>query len=228
MRFNVQIASVLAVAATMITAAASTSGSSASAQDLAPGVTQTQSTLPLTVAPLAISPAATLTPLAPSIEQGPSTQGAIDQDVDQVQAPAAGTAATLADFVQEQAQPETLTSEMKCLAGAIYFEAKGETLAGQLAVGRVIVNRAKSGRFPDNYCGVVYQRSQFSFIHGKTMPAIRTASRDWQRAVAIAEIAHNGSWKSQCEGALYFHAARVSPAWHKTRIARVDDHVFYR
>jgi hypothetical protein len=219
MRFNVQIASVLAVAATMITVAASTSGSSAAAQDVAPILTRAQSDSPLAVSATAV------TPLSPSIDQGPIHQGAVDQDLDQAQAPAA---ATLTDLVQAQARPETLTDQMKCLAGAIYFEAKGESLDGQLAVGRVVVNRAKSGRFPANYCGVVYQHAQFSFIHRNMMPAIRTGSRDWQRAVAIAQIADSGSWKSQCEGALYFHAARVSPSWHKTKIARVDDHVFYR
>ena len=117
---------------------------------------------------------------------------------------------------------------MRCLAGAIYFEAKGESLPGQLAVGRVVVNRAKSGRFPDSYCGVVYQRSQFSFVRGRTMPAIRTNSQDWREAVAIARIADAGSWESPAEGALFFHATRVSPGWRLARVTRIDNHVFYR
>ncbi len=57
-----------------------------------------------------------------------------------------------------------LNDEMQCLAGAIYFESRGEPLAGQLAVGQVIVNRAEARQFPASYCGVVYQRSQFSFV----------------------------------------------------------------
>ena len=138
------------------------------------------------------------------------------------------TGATLAALVAAQAQPEALSPEMRCLAGAIYFEAKSESLPGQLAVGRVVVNRSKSGRFPASYCGVVYQRSQFSFVRGRSMPAINTASQDWREAVAIARIADANAWRSAAEGALFFHAARVSPGWRLTRVARLDNHVFYR
>jgi len=136
--------------------------------------------------------------------------------------------ASLAELVDIQPKPETLSRDMECLAGAIYFESKSESLAGQLAVGRVVVDRTKSGRFPASYCGVVFQRSQFSFVRGNRMPAIPKASRNWQNAVAIAQIADNGRWDSPTEGALYFHAAHVSPRWRMTRIARVDDHIFYR
>lgn len=138
------------------------------------------------------------------------------------------SAASLADLVSTQTDPDALSPELRCLAGAIYFEAKSETLPGQLAVARVVVNRSKSGRFPASYCGVVYQPSQFSFVRGRGMPAVNTASQDWHEAVAIARIADAGSWRSPVEGALFFHAARVSPGWRLTRIARVDNHVFYR
>src|SRR3546814_19751867 len=63
--------------------------------------------------------------------------------------------------------------ELKCLAGAVYFESKGETLAGQLAVARVVINRSQSGDFLDSICGVVYQPSQFSFIRDGRMPSIK-------------------------------------------------------
>lgn len=134
---------------------------------------------------------------------------------------------SLARLVAAQPTGE-LSRELECLAGAIYFEAKSESLAGQLAVGRVIVNRARSGRFPASYCGVVFQHSQFSFIRGNAMPAIARASRSWRTAAAIAQIAHNGSWASAAEGALYFHAKRVSPNWKLTRVAQVDSHIFFR
>lgn len=128
------------------------------------------------------------------------------------------------------AQPATadLSDEMRCLAGAIYFEARGESLEGQLAVAKVIINRAKSGRFPASYCGVVYQPSQFSFVRGRSMPKVRSESTDWREAVAIAQIAEQGSWDSEVPGALFFHAAHVSPSWRLTRLARVDNHIFYR
>jgi spore germination cell wall hydrolase CwlJ-like protein len=144
---------------------------------------------------------------------------------DSADAPAA---TTLAALVAAQPQPETLSPNLRCLAGAIYFEAKSESLAGRLAVGRVIVDRARSGRFPASYCGVVYQPSQFSFIHGHAIPAVNTDSRSWREAVAIAEIADANSWRSPAEGALFFHAAHVSPGWRLTRVAQIDHHVFYR
>ncbi|PZU14418.1 MAG: cell wall hydrolase [Sphingobium sp.] len=135
---------------------------------------------------------------------------------------------SLAALVDAQGVPEELDGDMKCLAGAVYFEAKGESLEGQLAVARVIINRAKSGRFASSLCGVVYQPSQFSFVRGGGMPPIRTESRSWREAVAIAQIATEDEWDSLAEGALYFHARRVSPGWGKTRLASIDNHIFYR
>lgn len=124
---------------------------------------------------------------------------------------------------------DTLDEETRCLAGAVYFEAKSESLTGQLAVARVVINRARSGRFADSLCGVVYQPGQFSFVRGRSMPAINTGSRDWREAVAIARIALENSWsENPAEGALFFHARRVSPSWNRQKIAAIDNHIFYR
>lgn len=138
------------------------------------------------------------------------------------------SASTLAELVEEQVIPENLNSDMQCLAGAVYFESKGESLAGQLAVARVVINRAKSGHFPSDLCGVVQQPSQFSFVKDGRMPQPKTTSQSWREAVAIAQIALNNSWDSEVEGALYFHARRVSPGWNRTRMAAIDNHIFYR
>jgi len=213
---KLRYASSLAVAATLITTLFSAEGSGVAAQTLPASSVQTSEPARQFVA-------------EPVIQ-------AIPQAVPQAQAPAADTSpsraavdgSSLARLVATTATPSELSSELACLAGAIYFEAKGETLAGQLAVGRVIVARAKSGRFPASYCGVVYQRSQFSFIRGQSMPAINKSGRAWTEAARIARIAHEGTWKSPVEGALFFHAARVSPNWRLTRLARIDNHVFYR
>lgn len=135
---------------------------------------------------------------------------------------------SLSALVAAHGDADAVDGDMKCLAGAVYFESKGESLEGQLAVARVIINRAKSGRFADSLCGVVYQPSQFSFVRGHGMPPIRTDSRDWREAVAIAQIAMNDSWNSPAEGALFFHARRVSPGWGKAKLAMIDNHIFYR
>jgi spore germination cell wall hydrolase CwlJ-like protein len=136
--------------------------------------------------------------------------------------------ATLAETVANLRSSDPGSRELECLAGAIYFESKSESLAGQLAVGHVIANRAASGRFPASYCGVVYQRSQFSFVRGRSMPYIPRASQDWRDAVAIAKIVDLQLHPSPMGKALFFHARRVSPGWRLTRVGTLGNHVFYR
>ena len=217
-------ASTIAVAATLLTTVLTTQGSGAIAQNLGPTLVPAQSgqTSELQAVGQPQSAGAEATPQAPepqvdALVQSPSPSPA-----------PARTAASLAALVDAHSAAEAPSAELNCLAGAIYFEAKGESLPGQLAVGRVVVARSRSGRFPSSYCGVVYQPSQFSFVRGRSMPGVDRASRSWRQAVAIARIAHEGSWKSPVEGAMFFHAARVSPGWNKPRLARIDNHVFYR
>ena len=118
--------------------------------------------------------------------------------------------------------------ELECLAVGIYYESKSEPLAGQLAVGQVIANRAKSGRFASTYCGVLFQRSQFSFVRGGSYPAPARASRQWENAVAVAKIVHQKLHISSVPSALFFHAKRVSPGWRLARVGSVGNHIFYR
>ncbi len=139
-------------------------------------------------------------------------------------------ASNLGDYLAGLPTPSTLDQNLNCLAGAIYHESKGEPLDGQLAVARVIVARAASPKFPSSYCGVVFQRHQFSFVRGKSMPSINKSSRAWQRAKKLALIADKNGWQSEAEGALYFHADYVNPGWNRkmTRLAQIDNHIFYR
>lgn len=139
-------------------------------------------------------------------------------------------AASLGALVATLDKPATMSREMECLAGAIYFESRGEPIDGQLAVGQVVVNRAASGRFPSDYCGVVYQKAQFSFVRGGKMPRIDRSSPAWARATKIARIAHEGLWESAAGDALFFHANYVKPSWSRTKLARatIDTHIFYR
>ena len=67
-----------------------------------------------------------------------------------------------------------------------------------------------------------------SFLRGGRIPEPKLNSRDWREAVAIAQIALANAWDSEAEGALYFHARRVSPGWNRTRLAAIDNHIFYR
>ncbi len=223
-------ASAIAVAATLITILAGAEGSGAIAGSKTPVVIQTptviqaESNLPMISRPIISEPV--IQPLPGVVDAAPVAP--LDDEKLIEAEPPVRSARSLVALVSAQPQPSDLSRELNCLAGAVYFEAKSESLPGQLAVGRVVVARSKSGRFPNSYCGVVFQRSQFSFVRGNTMPGIVKSSRQWKNAVAIAQIAHSGSWQSTVEGALYFHAARVSPGWRLTRVGRIDNHVFYR
>jgi N-acetylmuramoyl-L-alanine amidase len=118
--------------------------------------------------------------------------------------------------------------QLECLAAGIYFESKSEPLAGQLAVGHVIANRAESGRFASTYCGVLFQRGQFSFVRGKSWPHIAKEGRQWKTAVAIAKIVDQDLKPSAAANALYFHARRVHPGWRLKQVAAIGNHIFFR
>ena len=135
---------------------------------------------------------------------------------------------SLSAMVTRLRSSDATTRERECLATAIYFESKSEPLAGQLAVGEVLANRTKSGRFASSYCGVVMQRGQFSFIRNRTLPSVPRSGQQWKNAVAIATIVDTGMMRSAAPKALFFHAKRVSPAWHATRVATIGNHIFYR
>lgn len=162
-----------------------------------------------------------------SIEAKAPVDDIIIDDTAEAPKPNPVTAESLAELVSATSRPADLDPELRCLAGAVYFESRGESLPGQLAVAHVVLNRAQSGRFPKSLCGVVHQKSQFSFVRGGKTPAVREGAQ-WNNAVAIAQIARNGSWKNRAPGALFFHARYVSPGWRKTRIAQIDNHIFYR
>ena len=142
----------------------------------------------------------------------------------------ASSASSLGELVDTADNGEAMSREMRCLAQAVYFEARGEPLDGQLAVARVVINRAESALFPNDYCAVVTQRAQFSFVRGGQIPAPNRNSSAWKRARAIAQIAHQELWDSKAGDALFFHATHVQPGWSrkKARLAQIDRHIFYR
>ena len=153
-----------------------------------------------------------------------------DQAVDAAEAAApVKPTGNLSAMVAQLRSSDADSREIECLATGIYFESKSEPLAGQLAVGEVIANRAESGgRFPSTYCGVLFQRGQFSFVHGRSLPSVPRASKQWQTAVAIAKIVDQGLQHSSVGNALFFHARYVSPGWRLKRVASIGNHVFYR
>ncbi len=125
----------------------------------------------------------------------------------------------------------------KCLADAIYFEARGEVRKGQEAVAQVVMNRVFSGYYPHDVCGVVYQNShhhlacQFTFAcEGKNLNKIDEPDM-WEQAKQIARDTLDGKiWLAEVGHATHYHAYWVHPSWvhEMTRLYRLGVHTFYR
>jgi hypothetical protein len=126
-------------------------------------------------------------------------------------------------------------SDLACLTDAVYYEARGETVAGQAAVAQVVLNRVRHPAFPKSVCGVVFQRAeagegcQFSFVCDGSMRREREPNA-WRRAQEIAERALEGSVMSTVGKATHFHVVGLDPGWGPSlaRVAQVGLHVFYR
>lgn len=134
---------------------------------------------------------------------------------------------SLADAVADQDEIAS-SEELRCLAGAIYFEGRGEPLAGQLAVAQVILNRTKSGRFPTDVCNVIKQRGQFSFVRGGEIPAVSPSRSAYRTAVAVAKVALAQAWDSTAGKALYFNTPGNRPGVRVQKVAAIGNHIFYR
>jgi spore germination cell wall hydrolase CwlJ-like protein len=146
------------------------------------------------------------------------------------------------------ALPETLTSavidalpsvsgdaEWRCLAEAIYYEARGEPLQGQIAVAEVVLNRVDSRQYPNSICGVTRQgvnsgrACQFSYAcNGKPERMASAAPRE--RAEKLAAVMMAGRERTVTDGATHFHATYVRPSWARqfVQTAAIGQHIFYR
>lgn len=125
--------------------------------------------------------------------------------------------------------------QWKCLTEAIYFEARGESVRGQVAVGEVILNRVDSKKYPNSVCKVLDQGAsklnacQFSYnCDGKAEHMTERGARE--RAGKIARALMDGQPRSLTDGATHYHATYVKPGWAKrlVKTAEIDTHIFYR
>ena len=127
------------------------------------------------------------------------------------------------------------TSEMKCLAEAIYFEARGEALEGQYAVGEVIINRVLSKDFPNSVCGVISEGAnklnacQFSYNCDGKLETI-TEKKIYERILKLSQMLLEPSAMFLTGGATFYHSKLVSPSWSKKFIKtnEIGNHVFYK
>ncbi|WP_405112515.1 cell wall hydrolase [Phaeobacter sp. BS52] len=122
-----------------------------------------------------------------------------------------------------------------CLAEALYFEARGETVKGQFAVAEVIMNRVKSSQFPNSLCAVINQgtgrkyQCQFTYTCDGHKEVIREKTA-FERVSKVARLVMDGATTGITDGATYYHTTAVRPRWSKsfTKTARIGVHLFYR
>ena len=136
-----------------------------------------------------------------------------------------------------------MITELACMATAIYFEARGEPMVGQVAVAQVIMSRVYDERYPNTICEVVKQgyyyswnpeipipdKCQFSFwCDGKPENIKDEDAYFW--ATEVAQAVMVGTLYDTTQGATHYHAYYVQPSWSKkfTRTVRINDHIFYR
>ncbi len=126
--------------------------------------------------------------------------------------------------------------ELRCMATAIYFEARGEPERGQIAVAQVIMNRVRAPDYPDTICGVIFQGAyrrgscQFSFACDGRPDKPRNAAQ-WETAKRLAKLVTEGRvWLQDIGYSTHYHATYVSPKWrrHMRRIKRIGRHIFYK
>lgn len=126
-------------------------------------------------------------------------------------------------------------AEWRCMAEALYFEARGESVMGQFAVAEVILNRMDHKRFPDSICGVVNQgsgngkyRCQFTYTCDGKLEIINE-KKAWANVGKVARLAMTMDQRPLTHGATYYHTNYVSPSWSKkfARTTTIGVHHFY-
>lgn len=170
------------------------------------------------------TPAATPAAAAPSADI--SADGVVAREANLLQ----GAGWPLYALVDKFAAGAPLTDEANCIAVAVYHEARGESLEGQLAVAKVIMNRAASGKYPTSWCGVVKQPWQFSFVHHGRFPSVDEQSSAWRKALGVTRLAVANAVQSVPSDCLWYHADYVAPSWGRrlTRVDKIGAHIFYR
>ena len=139
------------------------------------------------------------------------------------------------EWLDAQPAPEG-GPQWACLSEARYFEARGETVKGQFAVAEVIMNRVKSGRFPNSVCGVINQgtgkkyQCQFTYTCDGIPERIREP-KAWERVGKVARAILDGrAPMNLTDGATHYHTTAVKPRWSRTytKTAAIGVHLFYR
>jgi spore germination cell wall hydrolase CwlJ-like protein len=126
--------------------------------------------------------------------------------------------------------------QLGCLSKNIYYEAGNESFEGKVAVAQIVLNRSESGKFPEDICGVIYQRNifyekvlcQFSW-YCQLPSGIRPPNNaSFKESEEVAKkVLLEGFRLPSLTNALYYHASYISPGWKRKRITQIGQHIFY-
>jgi len=142
------------------------------------------------------------------------------------------------------ASDEWIQDELECLAKNIYFEARGESLTGKIAVANVTMNRVKHHKYPSTVCGVVTQAKWYVNWKGNRLPRRNQCQFSWfcdgkadvpvdmrayKDSIRVAEVVYHG-YRDLTDGSLFYHSTKVEPYWvaSMVRTKSIGAHVFYR
>ncbi len=138
-------------------------------------------------------------------------------------------------WIDARPEVKTTDAQWQCLAEALYFEARGETVKGQFAVAEVIMNRVDHGAYPDSLCGVINQgtgrkyQCQFTYTCDGIAEKIHEPDA-YERVGKIARLVIDGAPRVLTDGATHYHTKAVNPKWARSfpRTATIGVHHFYR
>jgi len=146
--------------------------------------------------------------------------------------------ARLEALLDRESRARQRADDLQCLAENIYFEARGEPLAGQFAVAEVTLNRTRAANFPHTVCAVVHERrwdperrrrvADFSWTELAALSPPQGPA--WRQAMLVASATYDDLHAPLVPGALFYHATSVRPSWARERraVATIGNHIFYR
>lgn len=139
------------------------------------------------------------------------------------------------DYNQKYITMAEREKHLQCLAKNIYFEAATEPFEGKVAVAQVTLNRAESGKFPEDICDVIFQKTkfvdkivcQFSW-YCEPGPKVVRSNQHFKESEEVAKKVLLENFRlPSLHGAMYYHADYVNPNWNKPRITKIGRHIFY-
>lgn len=112
--------------------------------------------------------------------------------------------------------------QFSCLVRNVYMEARGQPMAGKIAVARVTINRTEIPKYPSTICGVVYQNNQFSWT--KNIKSVTISKQEWLDSIEASVTAYNSEVPF---AATHYHSIHVNPRWGFKKLIQIGQHIFY-